>query len=277
MRSNFLDGRVAFMKKIIVLFLALLACRQPPVSGTFADKEGCFLLYNLKTNRFQKVIGSEFCKVQLPACSTFKIPLALMAFDSGALKDENEELAWDGERREFEEWNHSQNAKSWISNSVVWVSQRLTQKMGETVVSRYLRQFSYGNEDISGGLTNAWLVSPASSSPALRISAFQQIEFLKRLYTGHLGVSERAQELTKSLLILETAPGSYVLSGKTGSGTYNRQSNVRLGWFVGAVSNESGRYLFATVFRDRFPSGDSDTGGKRAKEITGALLKAEGL
>ena len=53
----------------------------------FKGLKGCFLLYNLKTSTYEKTIG-ETCQQRFPACSTFKVPLAVMAFDSKILKDE---------------------------------------------------------------------------------------------------------------------------------------------------------------------------------------------
>lgn len=56
----------------------------------FSAMKGCFLLYNLKSLKIEKTIGEANCKERLTAFSTFKIPLTVMVFDSGLLKDEKQ-------------------------------------------------------------------------------------------------------------------------------------------------------------------------------------------
>ncbi len=242
----------------------------------FPGKQGCFLLYSANRGVFEKTIGRKFCEERLPAASTFKIPLALMAFDSGVLKDETQVLKWDG-RKMMPAWDRDHNASSWMRDSVVWFSQRLTPMIGEAVVQRYLHQFKYGNENLSGGLTTAWLLPPGSVPPALSISAFEQIEFLRAFYEGRLGVSERATNLTRQILFVEETEHGWKLSGKTGSSFYDKARNVRLGWYIGHLERDGERYFFVTVFRDLNPSEDKQYGGRSARAITKDLLTAKGL
>ena len=138
----------------------------------FPKMKGCFLLYNMKTGQFDKIIGQKNCQERLSPCSTFKVPLAVMAFDSGVLKDESVILKWDGKKGPRAVTNRDQNAKTWIRDSVVWFSQRLTPQIGKRKIDLYLIDFNYGNEDFSAGLTRAWLVPPGSKEPGLRISAY---------------------------------------------------------------------------------------------------------
>ena len=86
-----------FKSLTMALFLSFtLGCagtKTAPIAAAeknyFSDIQGCFLLYNVKTGAFDKVINAEICKERFPACSTFKVPLAVMAFDAKILKDEN--------------------------------------------------------------------------------------------------------------------------------------------------------------------------------------------
>src|SRR5688572_30316392 len=94
---------------LVTMLLLLGGCQSTPPATTapatpdyFAGMDACFLLYNVRTKAFDKVIGDENCKREYPACSTFKVPLAVMAFDSKALKDENVVLKWDGRKDERE-------------------------------------------------------------------------------------------------------------------------------------------------------------------------------
>jgi len=72
-----------------------------------------------------------------------------------------------------------------LKYSVVWVYQEIARQVGEQREAEFVRKFAYGNEDVSGGVDRFWL------DGALRITALQQIEFLKKFYLNQLSVSER--------------------------------------------------------------------------------------
>lgn len=271
------------MKKLIFLmmfFMVNVALAAKASQGVedpyFQGKDGCFLLYNMKTEEFEKVIGERRCRERFSPCSTFKIPLAVMAFDSGILRDESEILKWDGNRNDRAVADRDHNAKTWMQNSIVWFSQRLTLRLGEERFRTYLHDFHYGNKDISAGLIQAWLVPPESKGPALKISAYEQVEFLKNLWTNKLNVSPRAMRITKDITYIETSPKGFRLSGKTGSHFYENDMKVRLGWFVAHIDNGSKEYIVVTNFSDRSPTDEAVAGGPKAKEITKKILDGLG-
>lgn len=270
----------------IVLALFSFSCTEPVKKETvkapivedhFAGVKGCFLLYNMKTNTFEKVIGEENCKEQLPACSTFKVPLAVMAFDSGILKDENVILKWNGKKEVREESNHDHNAKTWMRDSIVWFSQRLTPKLGKAKLQNYLNKFNYGNKDLSAGIKQAWLVSPSAKTGALKISGYEQIDFMKKLWTDQLPASKRAMGLTREITYLETSANGFKLSGKTGSNFYDKEHKTHLGWFVSHVEGNGQEYLALTNFSDLAPTDRPSYGGMQAKAITKKILSEQSL
>lgn len=242
----------------------------------FKDMKGCFLLFNIKTQKFDKVVGEATCRERFPACSTFKVPLAVMAFDSGILKDENVVLKWDGVKDSRPEVNRDHNAKTWMRDSVVWFSQRITPKLGKKKFQKYLTDFKYGNEDISSGITTAWLDSPAGET-GLKISAYEQVDFMLKLWSDGLPVSKRSMELTRKITYLETSPKGYKLNGKTGSGFYNREKNVNFGWFTSHLQLDEQEYIVVTNLSDLKPYPTFSYGGPRAKQIAKDILTAEGL
>lgn len=272
--------------KIAVSLLIFLSCacasnsakqELQPAKDYFVKTEACFLLYNMKTQQFEKTIGEENCRKSYPACSTFKVPLSVMAFDAKVLKDENEILKWDGKKDEREAVNHDHNAKTWMRDSVVWFSQRITPKLGKKRFQKYLDQFNYGNKDISAGIKTAWLVLPNDPGPALKISAYEQVDFMKKLWANKLPASARAIQLTKEITFLETSPKGFRLSGKTGSSFYDKDRKVALGWFVSHLEKEDKEYLAVTNFRDLEPFPEKSYGGLRAKEVTKQILTDQGL
>ncbi|WP_413568448.1 penicillin-binding transpeptidase domain-containing protein [Bdellovibrio sp. HCB117] len=240
----------------------------------FANQKGCFLLYNMKTGMYDKVIGDEECKTRYPACSTFKVPLAVMAFDAKVLKDENQVLKWDGRKDIRPEVNKDHNAKTWMSDSVVWFSQRITPKLGKKKFQTYLNDFDYGNKDISSGITTAWLNPPQKKG--LQIMAYEQVDFMKKLWTNQLPASERSMELTREITYLETSPNGFKLNGKTGSNFYDKERKVNFGWFIAHVQKDDQEYIAVTNMSDLAPT-EAGYGGPRAKQITKDILKSEGL
>jgi beta-lactamase class D len=270
------------MKKWILLLFILsnagpVWAQNDEAQKYFQGLEGCFILYNMKTSAVEKVIGDERCQQRLPPCSTFKVPLAVMAFDSGVLKDEAQVLTWDGKINEREVANHDQDARTWMKDSIVWFSQRLTPQIGEKKLKDYLRIFHYGNEDLTAGITQAWLVQPDAAGPALKISAYEQVEFMKALWSGALPASKQAIAMVKDITYLETSPQGFRLSGKTGSNYYNNSGKKRLGWFIAHIDNGQKQYVAVTNFSDLLDDTGSSYGGVKAKEITKQILNDQGL
>jgi beta-lactamase class D len=160
-----------------------------------------------------------------------------------------------------------------MSNSVVWYSQALTPKLGLETIEKYLRDFGYGNHNMSGGLKFAWLtVDPNKTS--LKISADEQMEFIKKLYKSQLPVSKHALELTKKILFLEKSTNGFELSGKTGSGSFvlGSAQKMMVGWFVFFVKNGDQEFVAVTSFTDKRKNPPYKYGGPVAKDITKSIL-----
>jgi beta-lactamase class D len=120
---------------------------------------------------------------------------------------------------------------------------------------------------MSGGLTKAWL------SSTLKISAEEQIEFLRRLWAGQLSASPRAVALVKSSVDTERSERGAELSGKTGSGSMDDRRS-RLGWFVGRLESGGKEYFFAVDFSD---AGRKGQAGQEARDIVRDVLRSKGL
>jgi beta-lactamase class D len=235
----------------------------------------------MKTNKFEKTIGEDNCREQFVACSTFKVPLSLIAFDTKVLKDENQMFKWDGVKGFLESHNYDHNAKTWMRDSVVWFSQRITPQIGKEKLEKYLQLFHYGNADFSGGITQSWLVSPGDKAPALKISAYEQLDFMKNLWLDALPVSRRAMQITREITYLETSSKGFKLSGKTGSNYYDHfydnDKRLGFGWFVSHIENGDKEYIAVANLSDLTPSKAKNYGGLRAKQITKQILLDEGL
>jgi beta-lactamase class D len=190
-----------------------------------------------------------------PNCS-FNIALSLMGFDAGILIDE-ENPTW----AEFENDDEREvcrqplNPKSWMAKSCPWYSQSLTKRLGMDRFQGYVDAFEYGNQDLTGnpglndGLARAWL------SSSLAISCEAQIQFLRKMVSAQLPVSDYALAMTRTILLIEELGNGWNLFGKTGAG-YQRQADGtpdpqrRFGWFVGWVEKGDRRFLFALNMRN---------------------------
>lgn len=193
------------------------------------------------------------CDRRVYPMSTFKLPLAMMGYDAGILKDENTPR-WDYQAKFGgpERVKKAFDPTGWEKESIVWYSQEITRRLGEERFGDYVRHFAYGNKDVSGGpggsngLTESWLMS------SLAISPDEQVDFLRRFLDGKLPVSDYARAMTQAITPRFEAAGGWVIHGKTGSGRMRdangtRDTNRPIGWFVGWAERQGRKVVFARL------------------------------
>lgn len=262
----------------ILFFILIAACSTKP---RFLNKEVCFLLYDLEKKTFEEIINQDRCEMRFPAASTFKIPLAVMSFDAGLLKDENHLLKWDGTKKFLPAWEKDHTATSWMRESVVWYSQELTPQLGRSKIEYYLKTFMYGNADMSGGIKTAWLTPSDFTEDAMRnslkISGMEQVFFLEKLWRGELKASSASQEMTQKLLGTEVSPNGSELSGKTGSGFIGDKFDLRIGWYVGYLKAKNKNYVLVINFTDIEKLKERAFGGAEARETAKKILTEKKL
>lgn len=208
------------------------------------------------------------CSLRTSPCSTFKILLSLMGYQEGILENENTPT-WPYQERpnsshDLEIWKQSHNPTTWIQHSCVWYSRVLTQRVGMEILKKYVTLFNYGNQDLSGdkgknnGLTHAWL------SSSLKISAFEQLDFLGKLTRFELPVSRQAQQFTQNILFIDELPGGWKFFGKTGSGS--QEDSNPIAWFIGWI--QRGEHIITFVYL----SSGQGISTQQAKEAVKARL-----
>jgi beta-lactamase class D len=197
-----------------------------------AHVQGCLLLYDLKASRYH-AYNLERCKTAFLPASTFKIPNSLIGLETGVIHDADFVIKWDSVRREIESWNKDHTLRSAIAVSCVPYYQELARRVGSVRMKAWLDSLRYGNADIRMAIDNFWL------SGWLRITCFEQIDFLRRLHQEALPTSKRSMHIVKDIIRLDST-AQYVLRGKTGwAGTQNA------GWFVGWLEARDNTYFFA--------------------------------
>jgi beta-lactamase class D len=173
-------------------------------------------------------------RAYLPA-STFKVPAALIALETGVVKDANKDiLPWNGVEWIVPACNQDQTLASALKRSCMPIFAALMQRVGDRRLNESLAAFDYGNADASGGY-------PYWIKGNLRTSAMEQIAFLDRLRRGALPASAAHMQAVGDMLVLEEGDG-YVLRGKTG---WVGAPGPGVGWLVGWVEGEGKAYLFA--------------------------------
>ena len=222
-----------------------------------AGIKGGIYIYDLKNSSYliydRKRMDTEF----IPA-STSKIIHSLVFLDSGALKDENEVIKWDGKPKAFKTWEQDLDLRTAYKVSAVWFYHELSRKISREMMQQYYDKSDYGNRNTNGYGEPYWVKGD------LRITPRQQLEFLVRLYQNRLPFSPQVIEKVKDIMIEEKTE-KYTLRAKTGwADAYTPQ----VGWWVGYVEKEENVYFFATELDMK----NSDDAAKR-KAITRNVLR----
>jgi beta-lactamase class D len=201
--------------------------------------DGCFVLYNQSDNEFIKY-NSNLCDSGYIPASTFKIPHALIALEEKVINDTNEIIKWNGHEWPHKVWNQDQTLITSMKYSCIWVYFGFAEKIGIDKYYDYVNKFDYGNKNLTGPPTRFWLAGQ------FRISANQQIDFLKRFYNYELPVSEKSIDKVKDIIILKQTD-NYVFSGKTGGGRLSDSEDIM--WLVGYVEKDNKPYFYALNYK----------------------------
>ena len=206
------------------------------------EVEGTFLLYDLQTARSIGHRPDLWDSAYIPA-STFKIFNALVALETGVIRDEQTVIPWDGIERSREEWNRDHTLASAFRVSAVWFYQELARRVGAERMQAFLDTVGYGNRTMGGPIDMFWL------DGGIRITPRQQVQFLVRLFKNDLPFSPRTMALVRKIMVQEKT-GAYTLSAKTG---WADAEIPGVGWYVGFVERANGVFFFATELQIRKP------------------------
>lgn len=223
---------------------------------SFIVAEERFLLIDGLSGETVFQLGSQFDERMSP-CSTFKIPLSLMGYDAGILKDEQTPI-WqfqEGYDDFLESWKGPISPQTWMQYSCVWYSKLISCELGLKKMQDYLVAFAYGNQDLSRGIVMPGKADPAwfHSSP-LKISPKEQIDFIRKMLQNKLHVTDHALAMTKAILFKEELTQGWKLFGKTGwSGSIGRNDDsiLEYAWFVGWIEKNTRIFPFAYFIRDK--------------------------
>lgn len=228
-----------------IVLLAAASVEAQDLAAIFKPLNGAFVLYDAGSGRYTRYDEAR-CAERFSPKSTFKIANSLIGLETGVIRDASHVFAYDPVKtppqpnwntEPFLHWPHDQTLRSAFRYSVFWYYQELARRVGRARMRRWLKRLDYGNRTMGDEVDRFWV------DGSLKISADEQVEFLKAFHSGRLPVSPRASRIVKDILLLEETP-RYRLSGKTGGGSI--REGVLIGWFVGYVETERNLWIFAT-------------------------------
>jgi len=210
------------------------------------------------------------CATRLSPASTFKIPHALVALETGVVLPDTVER-WDGARHPDQpRWDMDHTVLSAMRPSVLWFFQRIAPRVGAARMHQWLERMQYGNADTSGEVTTYWI------NGRLRISPDEQVSFLRQFYASRLPITAERQRIVRDALNQQTGtvqnargvhsldgrwPEGVRLNAKTGATTIVTGESVS--WLVGALTVAGRDHVFASAaWRD----------GERVDGLDGARL-----
>lgn len=211
---------------------------HPELGALFDDlgTSGTFVALHVQTNDAH-VYNSDRAAQPFPPASTFKILNSLIALETGVVRDTDQHiLKWDGEERAAKAWNKDHTLRSAFAVSALPVYRQIARDVGLERMTSYLDTVIYGRGSIDDGILDIFWVLPNYTT-----TAWQQVDFLKRLYLNDLPFSQPVMAAVKDIAVIERGDG-YVLSGKTG---WTTAVEPGLGWFVGWLNRGDDAYVFA--------------------------------
>jgi beta-lactamase class D len=230
--------------RTLIAVTALLVVR----CATAATPAGeCFMLQALDEAR-PYVSNREECAIATAPASTFKVPHALIALETGVVTDPHAQVAYDGSEVPFETWRRPHSLDSAIKWSVFPFFQRTAAAIGQQRMHEQLRRIGYAKDTFETDLTNFW------NNGQLVVTPAEQLDFLRRMFRYELPVSRANVDVVKTAMLMPegsitNASGTHpfvlknkgVVRGKTGNTGVNGE---RVSWLIGELESGGRQYVF---------------------------------
>jgi beta-lactamase class D len=265
-------------RRIIAAFLGIgflmAGCRSNNVTVENSFKKyfdenkvyGCFGLWDNAQNQFSIYNLKRFRDTAYLPASTFKIFNSLAALSTGKIFSDTVIVPWDGIYRRspdgdtMKAWNKDMNMREAFAVSNVGFYQEMARRIGKDTMQMLLDSIKYGNHKIGGPVDSFWL------NNSLKITADEELGFVKKLFFKQLPFQNREQEIVKDLMIREKTD-KYILAYKTGWG--KTEKVTQLGWIVGWI--EENRHVYFFSMNVETPDKDVDMIKVRLNILKGIL------
>lgn len=215
-----------------------------PYIAEIGTRKVTFLAVDLNNNHCWAMNESGLNQRHSPY-SSFKIPHALIALETGAVKSVDERIEWDQIKYPAKDfwpaaWKQSHTLASAFKHSAVWYYKALVPRIKPADYKKWLVKFNYGNQTFTPGSNEFWL------NNELQISPVEQVEFIACLVKNRCGVKANHFAVFESAAFQETK-NNLTLYAKTGSGPIDPNNNDGAfeGWYVGYIKNANGKPVAA--------------------------------
>lgn len=230
------------MNKLLIFYIFFISSatvlaedRELAKLFTELDIDGTIVISSLHSGQ-SFIHNNTRASHRFTAASTFKVLNVLISIEEKAISGKDTVIKWDGHIYNFKAWNGDQTLESAFKISCVWCFQYLAHRVGAVKYSNYIHKLSYGKLREPFEETTFWL------DGSLRISAIEQINFLKELYRRSLPFSRPAYELLQEIMVVEKT-SAFIIRAKTGWAT---RMKPKVGWYIGYVETKEDVWFFAT-------------------------------
>ncbi len=212
----------------------------------------CFVFSRLGDSK-PFVSNAGECDRKTAPASTFKIPHALIALQTGAITGDTV-FPWDGKANDFAAWRRHHTVDSAIKWSVLPFFQRTAGLIGPDRMRSELSSLGYAADTFERDVSAFWI------NGDLVVSPLEQLAFLQRFMAGTLPVEPRHVSAVKAALRMP--PGQVVnaagaqpftltwpspaVYAKTGNTSVDGE---RVSWLVGSLQSDGGDYVFVARVR----------------------------
>ena len=226
--------------------------------------DGSFTMFNNADGKVT-VYNMKYDTMRFSPASTFKIFNSLVALQTGVITDEKMVIKWDGIKRWNADWNKDMDMTEAFKVSNVGYYQEVARRIGKDTMQQWIDSLSYGNKNITGPVDSFWL------NNTLKISADEQLGFVKKLYFDQLPFRKSVQQMVRDVMLQENNT-AYQLSYKSGWG-FGEDGNA-IGWLVGWIEENKHVYFFVTFVKAPVKEIDMKT---VRLNITKGILKQYGF
>lgn len=197
--------------------------------------DGTLVVASLEGDQ-ESVYNPDRASKRFLAASTFKIPNTLIALDAGVVTSRDSTFTWDGRDRGLPFWNRDHTLASAIRFSCVWCYQEIARKVGRERYVEALARMDYGSQTVGDEVDMFWL------NGELKISALEQVAFLRKLVSYELPYRREHIDIVKDIMLVD-ATEDYRIHAK--SGWSGSAVSPQVGWYVGFFESAAGSWLFA--------------------------------
>ena len=180
-------------------------------------------------------------------------------------------IPFNGDSSGHPEWDKDLNLREAFELSSEPFFKEVARRIGKENLQHFLDTVRYGNKTIGDSVTSCW------TDNSLKISADEQVGFLRKMYFNQLPFTDRTQRIVRSLMLHDNKNGQK-LYYKTGWG---KNDSAAILWVVGFAEyevkikekegsmNKSGERNYVYFFAQNFelPQAETDQNKWSAQRI----------